>query len=103
MRGGERREKEAFGRLCISRRNEQELKCVSLRVKGSRQIQPLLFDFDVHLINAPGIRSRSQMRSATSVEFRRNYTLSLIDPAIDGRMIDVQSTSLALGQRELIR
>lgn len=99
MRGDERREKEAFGRLCISRRREQELKCVSLQVKGSIQIQLLLFDFDVHLINAPGIRSRFQMRSATSVEFRRK----VLDPAIDGRMIDVQSASLALGQRELIR
>jgi hypothetical protein len=94
---GDHREKEAFGRLCISRRREQELKCVSLQVKGSIQIQLLLFD--VHLINAPGIRSRFQMRSATSVEFRRK----VLDPAIDGRMIDVQSASLALGQRELIR
>jgi hypothetical protein len=69
MRSSERLEKEAFGGFAISGRAEEKLQGVSLRIDGPIQIQPLLFDFNVRLINTPGVRCCLQMGSASLVQF----------------------------------
>lgn len=88
MRGGERFEKEEFHGLRISRRAEKEIERVSLPVNCPREIGPFLVDFDGRLITTPGVCRGLQMGTATLFEFRS----ILLDPSVNGGMIDVQTT-----------
>src|SRR6266487_1531346 len=87
MRGSKGFEKEALGRLCISGRAEEEFECVSLRINGSIQINPLFLHFDVGLIDPPGVGRGLQMRSASLLQFGG----IALHPMVDGGMIDVQT------------
>jgi hypothetical protein len=84
-RDRKRCEKEALGGLSISRRTQEKLERVALRINGSIEIHPFLFDFDIRLIDCPGISSGVEVWPTAFVEF---WGISL-DPAVDGRVIDV--------------
>jgi hypothetical protein len=88
MRGSERFEQEAGGCLCISGWAEKEIERVSLGVNCTVEIYPLLFHFDVCLINPPGVPRHLQLRAAPPFKFRR----IMLNPSIDRRMIDMQSS-----------
>jgi hypothetical protein len=73
--------------LCISRRAEEEIERVSLRINGSLEIDPLFSYLDIGLIDPPGIGCGLHMRTATTVQLRS----IMLDPAVNRRMIDRQS------------
>ncbi len=79
--------REAFGGLGIPRRTQEKLQGVPLRVNGPVEIHPGFADFDVRLVDFPGVGEGFHMRSASFVQFRG----IALDPAIDGGMIHLQS------------
>src|SRR5205085_11174019 len=60
---------------------------VFLRINRTREVDPLFFDFDRRLVNAPGVRRSFYMRATTPVEFRS----IVLNPAVNGTMIDMQT------------
>src|SRR3954471_21262467 len=88
MRGGEGFEQELFGRCRISCRTEEEIERISFRINRSVEVHPLLFDFDRGFIDTPRVVGGFEVRSATFLHLGR----VALNPAIDGRMIDVQSS-----------
>src|SRR5689334_23143161 len=61
---------------------------LSLRIHGSLEIHPHLFYFHVGLIDAPRVVRSFEMKAASPFQFG----CVLLNPAIDRRMIDVQTT-----------
>ncbi len=46
MRCSKHVEKELLCRVCSSCRAEEEIECIALRIHGSIEVHPLLFDLD---------------------------------------------------------
>jgi hypothetical protein len=79
MRCGEGFHKEALGSVPISGWTEKEIERLSLRVNRSIELDPLFFDFDIGFVNAPRVRWRLQMETATLPEVRS----IVLDPTIN--------------------
>lgn len=88
MSGKERFEKEALGGSRISGRTEPEIERVSLRIDGSVEVDPLIFDFDRGLIDLPRIVCHLHVRTTPLFKSR----CVVLDPPIHGRMVDREST-----------
>src|SRR5690242_3555861 len=80
-------QEEALGCLCIACRTQEKLEGGSLGVHRSLQIHPGSFDFDVGLIDAPGISRGFQRGSTAPVQFWG----IVLDPAVDGGVINTQT------------
>jgi hypothetical protein len=78
---------ETFDCLSVSGRTEQEFRGVSLRIDSTIEVHPHLSHFDVRLIDASRVVRGLEMRSAAFLKF--GFLAS--HPAVDGRVIDVQS------------
>ena len=79
--------KEALGCSSAAGLIQEKIERLASRVSGSIQIHPLASDFDIRLIDPPGIVSLFQVRATASVYFR---SVSL-DPAVDGGVIQRQT------------
>jgi hypothetical protein len=69
-----------LGRLGVSRRTEQELQGVALRIDGSVERGPGCFDFDIRFIHAPGIVTGFQLRPRALFQFWGR----VLDPTVNG-------------------
>ena len=88
MRRSKRFQEKALGCLSISCGTKKKFQGVSLGIDGAIQIHPRLFHFHIRLIDAPRVVRRFEMRSASFLQFR----CVVLDPAIDRRVIDMQSS-----------
>jgi hypothetical protein len=88
MRRSKRFQEKALGCLSISCGTKKKFQGVSLGIDGAIQIHPRLFHFHIGLIDAPRVVRRFEMRSASFLQFR----CVVLDPAIDRRVIDMQSS-----------
>jgi hypothetical protein len=88
MRRSKRFREEALSRFGIACRTQEEFERVALGVHRSIEIHPHLFHFNIGLIDAPRVVRSFEMRAASPFQFR----CVLLNPAIDRRMIDVQTT-----------
>ncbi len=81
-------EQERFGSCRVSGRAKKEIEGVAARVNGTIETHPLLFDFDIRLVNTPGVRRGHQVGATTLIKLRR----IALDPAVDRGMVHLQPT-----------
>jgi hypothetical protein len=79
--------KEAFGGLGIACRTQEKLEGVAFRVDGPVEIHPFFSDFDVGLVDFPGIVAGFEVRPAAFVQFR---SVALYPP-VNGGVVGLQS------------
>ena len=88
MRRSEGFEQELLRRLCVSCRAQEKIERVSLRINCTVEVDPFLFDFDIGLIDAPGIVGRLEVWPAPPF----HLGCVALHPAIDRGMIHLQAT-----------
>ena len=66
---------------------QKEIECLASRVNGSVEIHPPTFDFDIGLVNSPGIVGLFQIRAAAFIELG----CITLDPAINSGVIQRQA------------
>ena len=74
---------------------QEEIECLAGRVNGAIQIHPLATDFDIGLIDPPGIVGLLQIRAATFIKFRR----ITLNPAVDGGVITDKPRSVIISSK----
>ena len=75
----------AFGRFGQALGTPPKIKGIAVRICGPIEIFLLLADFNVSLIDAPGVMGRTEMRSAACVQFRGILQESTVDRAVVSR------------------